>query len=229
MTIKEMERIVGEMFLGTTKPNQINHAAFFCSGEGRFAKCFQQLENGNLILIPELTVTEPNRVFRVEMTSDKNDEQDPSGKITLALLRRKSPNSPRSISESNIRLQGLTAMRNCKLAATYAKQFLDKNGKLPSGCNLSDYMEHVLDAMHTKELADKASTMASGKEREELLLQQRKPNWAFYGYMAFVMYGPLAIDETFKSNNMLNGKYFTLCLFDYIRKLKYTHHCLHFL
>jgi hypothetical protein len=46
--------------------------------------------------------------------------------------------------------------------------------------------------------------MENGAERDDILSQKRKPGWVFNGYMAFVMYGPLALDRKYKSNIMVH-------------------------
>lgn len=202
MSKKEMERLMGDMFLVSNKANQINHAAFFCSGEGRFVKCFKQNDSGELCLIPELTMQEPNRVFQVKSNIDDGDS---NGVITLAMLRRKSYRSPNNVSEANLLLSAKTVMKNCKIAHSHGRKFLDAEGKFRSGCNLNDYLVFVLDAMYVEELKCLARNTESATERDEILTQERKPGWVFTGYMAFVMFGPFAIDPIFRSNNILNG------------------------
>lgn len=83
---------------------------------------------------------------------------------------------------------------------------MDNNGNLPSGWTRENYNEKVLDKMYvTIYLEPKAAKMKDGKDREKLLTQIRPRGWVFDGYMAFMMYGPLAIDPKFQSHNMLNG------------------------
>lgn len=192
MTVKDQSRLVAEMYLGGSNPNQINQSLWFCSGEGRFAKCFKQSEDGTLSLIPELTAQEPNRVFQVSTTELVSDTV---GLITLAAVRRKTVRSPNTISEDSLFTNAKTVMRNCKLAYSLGKQLLDADGNLRSGCNLNDYLEQILDLMYIEtELKKEANKISCAAERENYLSQKRKLGWVFIGYMAFVMYGPLAID-----------------------------------
>jgi hypothetical protein len=202
MTVKDQSRLVSEMYLGGSNPNQINQSFWFCSGEGRFAKCFKRSEDGTLSLIPELTSQEPNRVFQV---STAESESDSVGLITLAAVRRKTLRSPNIISEESLFTNAKTVMKNCKLAYSLSKQLLDADGNLRSGCNLNDFLEQLLDIMYVEtELTKEAKKMTCAAERDNYLSQKRKLGWVFTGYMAFVMYGPLAIDPVFKSNNILN-------------------------
>lgn len=78
---------------------------------------------------------------------------------------------------------------------------------------LTDFLNSILDAMYIEELKGNAQNSECANKREEILSQQRKPGWVFNGFMAFAMFGPLAIDAPFKSKNIMKG---ILCLFNIV-------------
>ena len=80
---------------------------------------------------------EPDRLFKV---SNKKEDADTNGIITLAMLRRKTYRSPKTMSESNLLLTAKTVMKNCKIAYAISKKLLDTEGNLRSGCNLTDVL-----------------------------------------------------------------------------------------
>jgi hypothetical protein len=50
---------------------------------------------------------------------------------------------------------------NCKKALSFVKQFLDKNGNLPSGTSEADLYDFVLEGMYKLEQANKQKKKAS--------------------------------------------------------------------
>jgi hypothetical protein len=203
MKVKDKQQIMGEMFLGS-KPNQIKHADFFVVGQGRFEKCFEPTEDGSLVIKPELT-QRPHHIYKVQ--KELGDDFDGSKNIiTLSMLRRKTLNSGDPLSFHNVHTNAQSALRYCKLAVAAGKEFIDSNGNLPSGWSRQDYFDKVLDKMYiTVLLESKTNKIKDGTSREKMLTNTRKPGWVFNGFMAFVMFGPLALDPKYKSNKMLNG------------------------
>lgn len=202
MKQKELEILMEDMFAESKKINQINHADLFVVGHGRFEKCFNVGDDNSLIIHPELT-QEPHQVFIVK--KDEEEGYNEKNVITVQMLRRKTLKSSEPLSRSNIRSNAVKALKFCKLAMTAGKKYLDSNGNLPSGFNRQDYFDKVLDEMYKQHLNTKAEEIADGKEREKLRSQTRKPGWVFDGFMAFVMFGPLARDDRYISNNILLG------------------------
>ena len=53
----------------------------------------------------------------------------------------------------------------------------------------------------------KARKALDGDIRADLMSKKRPTGWVFNGFMAFVLFGPLAKDDSLKSNLMTGSKY----------------------
>ena len=94
-------------------------------------------------------------------------------------------------------------MANCKVATSIGQLMFDSNNLLPSGKDSDDYFSHVLLGMFKKlTLEPKCNDLASSEDRDKVMSAKLKPDWIFPGYMVFVAFGPLALDEDSKSNLM---------------------------
>lgn len=189
------------------KPHVIPHAYYFTKGYGKYKSItessdedrYQRLtdeltqENEYKFIVNEINIPEENKV------------------ITLAMLKRKSINSKDVFSERSITSYAETAMRNCKNAYALGKQFIQADGSLPSGWSRKDFFDKVLDLMYEKTSNEpKGKKVSDGGDRAEILAKERPKRWVFNGYMAFVLFGPFAVDDIHKSNLMSGSKYVVL-------------------
>jgi hypothetical protein len=129
------------------------------------------------------------------------------------MIKRKTINSDGIFSARTIQNYADTAVRNCKLATAFSVHYM-QDGCLPSGWSRKDFIDKILDKMYDKlSTKPKSKKIINGEEREELLTQQRPPLWVFNGFMAFILYGPLAATVELKSNLMSGSKYSFIYLF----------------
>ena len=100
------------------------------------------------------------------------------------------------------------------MAVACGRGILGSNDNLPSGYGRQDYFHYVLIGMYQKLVLEKLCKEAvSGEDREKIMATPRKPDWTFAGMMTFVAFGPLAIDESHKSNQMMHGTFIFMCWF----------------
>jgi hypothetical protein len=201
MNKKNMGNALYENYHGIPdKPHVLHQAWLFTQGKGKFSGAMNRSDDdGYLRLLPELT---QENDFSFIINEIKTYE-DKNLVITLAMLKRKSLNSECIFSMRSIQSYAETAVKNCKLATSFGKPFIKSDGSLPSGWSRLDFLNKVLDLMYDKIRNEpKSKKIESGEEREVVLSATRPKQWIFNGYMAFVLYGPLAFDTNLKSNLM---------------------------
>lgn len=186
--------------------NLIPHAFYMCKGFGKYKHAFETDSNSSdqyRRLTDELTQEKDFKFIVNELCIEGENKV-----ITLAMLKRKTINSSEAFSPRSITTYAETALRNCKNAAAFGKQFMDPNGSLPSGWSRENYFDRVLDLMYTKITHEpKAKKALNADARVEILSKKRPDGWVFNGFMAFVLFGPLATDESLKSNLMSGSMY----------------------
>lgn len=170
----------------------------FITGKGKFGTAMERGDEDGFMRLTREVTNENDTMFIVNELPIKDEPKC----ITLAMLKRQTLKSKAAIKARTITTYAETAIRNCKLASAFGKQFIQPNGSLPSGWSRQDYFNNVLDLMYQKVMVDpKGKSIMDGEEREEMLSKDRPPRWVFNGYMAFVLYGPLA-DEQLQSKLM---------------------------
>ena len=186
--------------------NLIPHAYYMSKGFGKYKHAFDQDSNYDdqyLRLTDELTQENDYKFIVNEIQIEGQ-----TNVITLAMLKRKTLNSNQAFSPRSITTYAETALRNCKNAIALGQQFFDSNGLLPSGWSRQNYLEKVLDLMYDKITNEpKARKALDGDIRADLMSKKRPTGWVFNGFMAFVLFGPLAKDDSLKSNLMTGSKY----------------------
>jgi hypothetical protein len=196
--------------------NLASQSEMFVRGEGAYSCLFDDTDDLNGIgglktLRNEIT---QDATTKFAVTTDTSYIDVGKNSIPLKLLQLKFPKSDKRISGDTIKNKGAAVLANCKVAIPIGAQFLDKNGKLPSGRKIQDYLEHVLDGMYKKlVLEDKCKNVASSNDREKIMGESRPKGWIFNGFMAFVAFGPLALKDSDKSNMMMHGMLFDYYLF----------------
>ena len=216
MTEISQQSCCAEYYHGTKDNNKINQSASFMAGDGKYQKMFDiDTDTGMKYIKHELTQDATSTYFISSVVGDE-DEGQPKKTITLRLINAKYPNSPHPVSGANVKKNGSDVLCNCKLAIGFGKSFLDANGKLPSGCNRQDYFNLVCDKMFQKELTTKCNNVKDSADREIIMSKKRPVDWFFPGFMSFVIFGPLATDESSKSELMMSGKFNKLCIIPFI-------------
>ena len=202
MTTIQQEEFMYKIFHGSpSDPQIVIQMNQFIDGEGKYACLYEtqdESEIGSVKKLRKELTREPTTTYIVARV--KNDTDINQNVVTEELLQRKFPNSEARISGRTLKNKADQVLANCKVGISIGKSMFDSNNMLPSGKNGEDYFNHVLSGMYKK--------LASSEDREKVLSEKRKPDWIFPGYMVFVAFGPLAIDEKFQSNLMKHGTWF---------------------
>jgi hypothetical protein len=218
-TKKDLINLCYENFHGdASKPHVLHHAWYFTQGKGKFGAVMQRSAlDGQLHLLQEAT-REEDYDFVINEIPIVGDN---SKVITLANIKRKTINSNVPVSPRSVKLYAEKALKNCKLAACFGKQFIQLDGNLASGWSRKDYFDKVLDLMYEKLRNEpKGKKIEDGDAREEVFQEKRPSNWVFNGFMAFVAFGPLATNDEWKSSLMTGSKTIhcvdcVSCIFDF--------------
>lgn len=211
MTTIQQEEFMYKIFHGSpSDPQIVIQMNQFIDGEGKYACLYEtqdESEIGSVKKLRKELTREPTTTYIVARV--KNDTDINQNVVTEELLQRKFPNSEARISGRTLKNKADQVLANCKVGISIGKSMFDSNNMLPSGKNGEDYFNHVLSGMYKKlVLEPKCNGLASSEDREKVLSEKRKPDWIFPGYMVFVAFGPLAIDEKFQSNLMKHGTWF---------------------
>lgn len=218
MTSNQQEELVFEMFHGSkAKPEMLVQIDQFVSGEGRYACLFEEQDSSDIgsmkKLRKELT-RDMSTTYYVLQRGMEADDAANKKIITVELLERKFPNSDTKISGRTLKNKADLVLANCKVATSIGQSMFDSNNLLPSGKDSEDFFVHVLLGMFKKlTLEPKCNDLASSEDRDKVMSAKLKPDWIFPGYMVFVAFGPLALDEDSKSNLMKHGKFHCPFLF----------------
>lgn len=202
MNKKGINNAMNEYYHGVEeKPHIIHHAWYFSKGYGKFAAAMEQSDTDGYRRLTAEVTQERDHSFIVNEIRIENEKKV----ITMAMLKRKSVNSDTTLSAWAIQSYAETALKNCKKATYLGQQFIQSDGNLPSGWSRQDYFSKVLDLMYDKISNEtKGKKVLDGEERDEIKSNERPPHWVFNGFMAFVLYGPLASEEL-KSSIMSGG------------------------
>lgn len=128
--------------------------------------------------------------------------------VTLKLLTKKSKNSDLLISGNTLFSQAEAVLCNCKKALAFSEEFLDSDGKLPSGTAIEDLYEHVLQQMFLELGAggDGADDEDAEEDEDDIESSGRPGGWFFPGWFTFVRCGPMASDDL-RSDLLRVGEY----------------------
>ncbi len=105
---------------------------------------------------------------------------------------------------------GLNSLKHCKKALAFEKQFLGPDGNLPSGTNVYDLNNFILEGMYkslksgtidTIIAADEDKIKASNNNNNT---SERPYDWTFPGWIAYKLFGPRA-DRAYRSPLLLIG------------------------
>lgn len=215
MTELQQNTFMQNLYRGSNDPNVINQSLAFVEGQGNYASMFDidTLDGGLKVLKNELTQDAASLYFVSKYESDVDDSKKKKT-ITLRLLNAKAPCSTELFTGRTMKDSGMKVLSHCRLAMSFGAQFLDANGNLPSGKNCQDYYDFVLDEMYKKQIHDdKARKISDARKRAEILATKRPKHWTFHGWMSFVLFGPLASDESIRSELMRTGGYIIFCHF----------------
>jgi hypothetical protein len=184
------------------KGNIAAQKKIFMAGQGIYARLFTQDStpsvNGNVVsensmILHSYLVRLDDRIIKVGPT------------ITEDIISSATLSTDKLISGDNLWSAASEAHKNCKKALAIAEDYLDDKKNLPSGHNLEDYLNHVLQEMYVslKEKDDEKETPANDEEDADSTQRQNDSSektvlpsgWFFKGFWAFYLYGPFPSDN----------------------------------
>jgi hypothetical protein len=220
MKKKEMTGVLYELYHGdVTKPHLIHHAHHFSQGLGKYKDAMDRSrDDGYLQISQELT---QEKEFQFVINEVRLE--DVANVITLSLIKSKTIKSDVIFSGRSVQTYADDAIANCKKATAFSARFI-QDGNLPSGWSRTTFINKILDLMYENISSEpKSKKIVDGDEREELFTKQRPKGWVFNGFMAYILYGPLATANELKSNLMSGSKLLIICLFIYLFDCLFIH------
>jgi hypothetical protein len=108
--------------------------------------------------------------------------------------------SVKKISGRGIMAQADAVSRIFKLAVSEGKKFLDKDGKLPSGTTVKDYLEFVCKRLYhllkgQQGMTDPDCDPTDETEPDSKYQAEMPEGWTFAGFMAFALFGPFGKED----------------------------------
>jgi hypothetical protein len=170
------------------------------------AQFYKRLYDTVIIDVTKTDATSNTNLVLKKLFNPIQDGKDMvSGKhITVEFIQRAKLNSRVLITGRTLFASAKAGVRNVKKAMAYADAYLDSNKDVPSGTNLKDLVEYVLDTMFSVlSKSDDGEDMPDDDDDEHVEVEEetgaqlgcRPEYWTFKGYTAFMLLAcPLATE-----------------------------------
>ena len=175
LSVPKQYEMWANLYHGVATNNKISCAKRFMSGSDDFAVLFEQLSNGSQhkMVLREI-LHRHGRTVSVGNTATDH--------ITLARIMAKSMSRPQDFQGEAIHRAAKLVIKNGKKILPIAEAWL-VDGNLPSGKNLQDFADLLIDEMHKKDCEE------DGKDTATV----RNPKASWRGFLAFLAWGPLPL------------------------------------
>ena len=187
MSSFKMKERMAQVILGDEKHGIASQINVLLQGiDPRYKNLFLPSIDGGLLVVNPLY--SPNR----------GTKQLQVGKhLTFQILGRASvlsSSSNNAVSGVTLKRQAEETFRNGKITLSFANQFLDSNGELPSGKSEGDLLEYILEKMWDRKMAStqtavNVETTAAIQRSKSEPPKERERSWVFKGFVAFCLYG----------------------------------------
>jgi hypothetical protein len=202
MGLNQQHTYLEEHFHGEKKKGIISHLDQLCTAQGDYAELYEKTNKDQLKYL--YTQSNSHLYFAGEH-------------IVRDVLERVNFNGSQLCNGRYLKEQSAKTLRTVRKACTRVRQWVNEDGTPKKNGNrtIEEICELLLDDMYEflkgKQNMDEEKVEDSGTEDLELnedtgedTTTGRPANWIFHGYMAFVLFGPLAT-ESRRLDFLLNG------------------------